>query len=272
MKQRLGIAAALLGDPRLLILDEPINGLDPAGVHEMRGLIGRLAGGERTVLVSSHVLAELEQVCDWLIVIDDGRLVFQGPAEELLDRSGAQPRRRSRAPAATSTACARLLAAAGPRQRGGRRPPGDRRQRRRPARPRGRREPRGGRRRDRARRAARRPHQPRGPLPDDDERRRPMIRTFKAELLKLRRRRVAIARGDQRAGVRRDRRHRRVPVGDRRGRAGLAARRDRRVARAGRRRHRGVLDRRLVRRDPGARPVHRQRRAASSRRAPSAPC
>jgi ABC-2 type transport system ATP-binding protein len=55
----------------------------------MRGLIGRLAGGSRTVLVSSHVLAELEQVSDWLIVIDDGRLVFQGPASELLDRSGA---------------------------------------------------------------------------------------------------------------------------------------------------------------------------------------
>jgi ABC-2 type transport system ATP-binding protein len=89
MKQRLGIAGALLGDPRLLILDEPINGLDPAGVHEMRGLIGRLAGAERTVLVSSHVLAELEQVCDWLIVIDGGRLVFQGPADELLDGSGA---------------------------------------------------------------------------------------------------------------------------------------------------------------------------------------
>ncbi len=89
MKQRLGIASALLGDPDLLILDEPINGLDPAGVHEMRGLIGRLASGERTVLVSSHVLAELEQVCDWLIVIDGGRLVFQGPAEELLDRTGA---------------------------------------------------------------------------------------------------------------------------------------------------------------------------------------
>jgi ABC-2 type transport system ATP-binding protein len=89
MKQRLGIAAAMLGDPSLLILDEPINGLDPAGVHEMRGLIGRLATGSRTVLVSSHVLAELEQVSDWLIVIDDGRLVFQGPASELLDRSGA---------------------------------------------------------------------------------------------------------------------------------------------------------------------------------------
>ncbi len=90
MKQRLGIAGALLGDPRLLILDEPINGLDPAGVHEMRGLVGRLATGDRTVLVSSHVLAELEQVCDWLIVIDHGRLVYQGPADELLGRTGAK--------------------------------------------------------------------------------------------------------------------------------------------------------------------------------------
>ena len=89
MKQRLGIAGALLGDPKLLILDEPINCLDPAGVHEMRGLIARLAGGERTVLVSSHLLSELEQVCDWLIVIDGGQLVFQGPAAELLDASGA---------------------------------------------------------------------------------------------------------------------------------------------------------------------------------------
>ena len=89
MKQRLGIAAALLGNPRLLILDEPINGLDPAGVREMRGLIGRLASEERTVLVSSHVLSELEQVCDWLIVIDGGRLVFQGPAADVLDGDDA---------------------------------------------------------------------------------------------------------------------------------------------------------------------------------------
>ena len=90
MKQRLGIAGALLGDPRLLILDEPINGLDPAGVHEMRGLVARLASANRTVLVSSHALAELEQVCDWLVVIDGGRLVFQGPADELLGRTGAK--------------------------------------------------------------------------------------------------------------------------------------------------------------------------------------
>jgi ABC-2 type transport system ATP-binding protein len=84
MKQRLGIAAALLGDPALLILDEPNNGLDPAGIREMRDLIGTLADGDRTVLVSSHVLSEVEQVCDWFIVIDHGRLLFQGPAALLL--------------------------------------------------------------------------------------------------------------------------------------------------------------------------------------------
>jgi ABC-2 type transport system ATP-binding protein len=84
MKQRLGIAAALLGDPQLLILDEPSNGLDPAGIHQMRDLIGRLARPDRTVFVSSHVLSELEQVCDWLVMIDHGRMVFQGPACELL--------------------------------------------------------------------------------------------------------------------------------------------------------------------------------------------
>jgi ABC-2 type transport system ATP-binding protein len=85
MKQRLGIAAALLGDPELLILDEPANGLDPEGVQEMRGLIGRLAGSGRTVLVSSHDLSELEQVCDWLVLIDAGRSLYQGPTRELLD-------------------------------------------------------------------------------------------------------------------------------------------------------------------------------------------
>ncbi|MDT4958753.1 MAG: type transport system ATP-binding protein [Pseudonocardiales bacterium] len=84
MKQRLGIAAALLGDPDLLILDEPANGLDPQGVREMRGLIGRLAGTGRTVLVSSHDLSELEQVCDWLVLIDTGRSLYQGPTSDLL--------------------------------------------------------------------------------------------------------------------------------------------------------------------------------------------
>ena len=80
MKQRLGLAAALLGDPELLVLDEPTNGLDPAGINDMRQLIGRVAHSERSVLVSSHILSELEQVCDWLIVIDRGALLYQGPA------------------------------------------------------------------------------------------------------------------------------------------------------------------------------------------------
>jgi ABC-2 type transport system ATP-binding protein len=84
MKQRLGIAAALLGDPALLILDEPANGLDPQGVHEMRGLVGSLAHSGRTVLVSSHDLSELEQLCDWLVMIEGGRSVYQGPAADFL--------------------------------------------------------------------------------------------------------------------------------------------------------------------------------------------
>jgi ABC-2 type transport system ATP-binding protein len=85
MKQRLGIAAALLGEPELLILDEPANGLDPQGVREMRSLVGDLAGSGRTVLVSSHDLSELEQVCDWLVLIDTGRSLFQGPTRDLLN-------------------------------------------------------------------------------------------------------------------------------------------------------------------------------------------
>jgi ABC-2 type transport system ATP-binding protein len=111
MKQRLGIAAALLGDPSLLILDEPANGLDPEGIHEMRDLIGALADGDRTVLVSSHVLSEVEQVCDWFIVIDDGRILFQGPAARLLgeeDQLVVAPERR-----ADLERLARALTAAG---------------------------------------------------------------------------------------------------------------------------------------------------------------
>jgi ABC-2 type transport system ATP-binding protein len=87
MKQRLGIAAALLGDPELLVLDEPTNGLDPAGINEMREFIRSVGDGKRTVLVSSHILSELEQVCDWLIVIDRGSLVYQGPAQGFLSQA-----------------------------------------------------------------------------------------------------------------------------------------------------------------------------------------
>jgi ABC-2 type transport system ATP-binding protein len=83
MKQRLGIAASLLGDPELIILDEPTNGLDPVGMQDVRRLIGEIAGSGRTILVSSHLLSELEQVCDWLIVIDRGGLVHLGTPESL---------------------------------------------------------------------------------------------------------------------------------------------------------------------------------------------
>jgi ABC-2 type transport system ATP-binding protein len=84
MRQRLGLAAALLGDPAALLLDEPANGLDPHGVHWLRQLIRGLAGEGRTVLVSSHLLAELAQTADDVAVIDRGRLVTHQPMSELL--------------------------------------------------------------------------------------------------------------------------------------------------------------------------------------------
>jgi len=83
MRQRLGLAAALLGDPELLVLDEPSNGLDPAGVHWLRGFLRAFAGSGRTVLVSSHVLAELAQAIDRVMIIDCGRLVVAAPLDEL---------------------------------------------------------------------------------------------------------------------------------------------------------------------------------------------
>ncbi|MEV4131734.1 ATP-binding cassette domain-containing protein [Dactylosporangium sp. NPDC049742] len=88
MKQRLGIAAALLGDPALVILDEPANGLDPAGIRDMRGIVRSINDDGRTVLISSHQLSEVQQVCDWLIVIGEGRRLFQGPTSELLAGGG----------------------------------------------------------------------------------------------------------------------------------------------------------------------------------------
>jgi ABC-2 type transport system ATP-binding protein len=83
MKQRLGIAAAMLAGPELLILDEPTNGLDPAGIVEMRGLIRSFAGDGITVLVSSHLISEIEQICDYVVMIRAGRLVHQGPVDVL---------------------------------------------------------------------------------------------------------------------------------------------------------------------------------------------
>ena len=86
MRQRLGIAAALLPDPALLILDEPTNGLDPAGILEIRQLLHRLKETGVTVLVSSHLLSEVEQIADWIILLKLGRVVYQGWMADLLAR------------------------------------------------------------------------------------------------------------------------------------------------------------------------------------------
>ncbi|MBO0793305.1 MAG: ATP-binding cassette domain-containing protein [Ktedonobacteraceae bacterium] len=84
MKQRLGVAMALLPDPDLLILDEPANGLDPLGIIGIRDLLRRLAAQGKTILLSSHLLGELEQVTDWLIMLNQGKALFCGPARDLL--------------------------------------------------------------------------------------------------------------------------------------------------------------------------------------------
>jgi ABC-2 type transport system ATP-binding protein len=85
MRQRLAFAAALLGDPPVLVLDEPANGLDPDGIAWMRTLLRDLAGQGRTVLVSSHVLSEVQQFVDHVVIINNGRLLRQGPLAQLVD-------------------------------------------------------------------------------------------------------------------------------------------------------------------------------------------
>jgi ABC-2 type transport system ATP-binding protein len=92
MKQRLGVAAALLKDPELLILDEPTNGLDPGGMAEMRGFIRALAEGGRTVLLSSHLMGEIEQMSDRVGVIRDGSLIAEGTVDELRGSTGLRVR------------------------------------------------------------------------------------------------------------------------------------------------------------------------------------
>jgi ABC-2 type transport system ATP-binding protein len=87
MRQRLGIAASLLRKPRLLLLDEPTTGLDPAGMRDMRALVKRLAGEGITVLLSSHLLAEVEELCDRVAIIRSGRVVYEGSLEELKSSS-----------------------------------------------------------------------------------------------------------------------------------------------------------------------------------------
>ena len=96
MRQRLGLAAALLGDPQVLVLDEPANGLDPDGIFWMRGLLRGFADRGGTVLLSSHLLREVEAVADQLVVIAGGRIVAQGSSEELLAGTGTLVRARDR--------------------------------------------------------------------------------------------------------------------------------------------------------------------------------
>jgi ABC-2 type transport system ATP-binding protein len=88
MKQRLGLAVALLNNPDLLILDEPANGLDPAGIVEMRDLLRSLAAEGKTVFVSSHVLSEVQQICTRVAIINHGKLIRLAPVHELLDSPG----------------------------------------------------------------------------------------------------------------------------------------------------------------------------------------
>jgi ABC-2 type transport system ATP-binding protein len=109
MRQRLGLAAALLGDPQVLILDEPANGLDPEGVHWLRGLLRHLADQGRTVLVSSHVLAEVAQTVDQVVIIAGGRLVTQSTLAALTARTEQLVRVRTPQAAALQS----LLAAQG---------------------------------------------------------------------------------------------------------------------------------------------------------------
>ena len=109
MRQRLGLASALLGDPEVLVLDEPANGLDPAGIRWLRDLLRSLAAEGRTVLLSSHVLAEVSQTVDRVVIIHRGKLVRQGSIAEVL--AGAEGATRVRSPDAQRLAA--LLAARG---------------------------------------------------------------------------------------------------------------------------------------------------------------
>ncbi|GIJ34295.1 ABC transporter ATP-binding protein [Micromonospora sediminimaris] len=106
MKQRLGIAAAMLGDPRVLILDEPANGLDPEGIRWMRGFLKGLATEGRTVLVSSHLLSEMQLLADDVVIIAAGQLVRQGPVEQVIGSMAQGVRVRVRTPQADALTAA----------------------------------------------------------------------------------------------------------------------------------------------------------------------
>jgi ABC-2 type transport system ATP-binding protein len=104
MRQRLGLAGALIGDPRLLVLDEPSNGLDPEGIRWLRDFLRSLAGEGRTILLSSHVLPEVAQTVDDVVVISGGRVAAQAPLAQLTQRSSQQVRVRASHPDALAAA------------------------------------------------------------------------------------------------------------------------------------------------------------------------
>jgi ABC-2 type transport system ATP-binding protein len=112
MRQRLGLAVSLLRGPRLLILDEPTNGLDPGGIRDMRALIKRLAAEGMTVFLSSHLLAEVEEICSRVAIINNGRIVYEGALADL--HASAAPHYRLRT---TDLDQARMVCAQDPRVR-----------------------------------------------------------------------------------------------------------------------------------------------------------
>ena len=105
MRQRLGIAASLLRSPRMLLLDEPTTGLDPAGMRDMRALVRRLADEGITVLLSSHLLTEVEELCNRVAIIRKGRILYEGTLAELLATASEQYRLRAVEPDRARVVC-----------------------------------------------------------------------------------------------------------------------------------------------------------------------
>jgi ABC-2 type transport system ATP-binding protein len=105
MRQRLGIASALLRQPRLLLLDEPTTGLDPAGMRDMRDFVRRLAGEGITVMLSSHLLGEVEELCNRVAIVSKGRIVYEGALAELLARAATVYRLRATEPERARMVC-----------------------------------------------------------------------------------------------------------------------------------------------------------------------
>jgi ABC-2 type transport system ATP-binding protein len=108
MRQRLGIAACLVRRPRLLLLDEPANGLDPAGIRFLRGLLRRLTSDGMTVFLSSHLLAEVQELCARVAIISSGRIVYEGDLDALRAKAGRRYRLASDQPEPAAAACARV--------------------------------------------------------------------------------------------------------------------------------------------------------------------